>query len=195
MTTRFGPLTTPRLVLRRLTPADATTVAVYRADPAVARYQGWHPSDADPARLAAWFADQATSDAGAPDGSGLLVAITLRSTGAVVGDCTLRMRSPGEELEPVADGPSPSAELGYSLAPAHQRHGYATEANRALCAWGFAHLGLARIVAMTDLRNRPSIAVLERLGMARFACVPTKLRGAATLAAWYELRPAALTSS
>ena len=189
MSARFVPLFTPRLRLRRLTPADAATVGRYRADPAVARYQGWHPTDADPARLAAWFADQAMADAAVADGSGLLVAITLVTDDALIGDCTLRVRAPGEELDPVADALGPSAELGYSLAPAHQGHGYATEATAALCAWAFASLGVARIVAMTDVRNQPSIAVLERLGMIRVACVPTKLRGAATLAAWYELRP------
>lgn len=175
----FAPITTERLVLRRLTVGDAAAVARYRADPAIARYQSWQAADADPQRLAAWFAQH---DAGEPDvaeGAGLLVAITLRVGGALVGDCTLRLRG----------DVAATAELGYSLAPEHHRRGYATEATAALCRWALTLPAIGRVVALTDVRNRASIAVLERLGMKRIATIETKLRGEATRALWYQLAP------
>ena len=173
----FAPLTTARLVLRRLTVADAAAVARYRAIPAIARYQSWQADDADPERLAAWFAQHGAGEPDDAQGAGLLVAITLRAGGALIGDCTLRIRH---------DVPG-TAELGYSLAPEHHGHGYATEATGALCRWALTLPTIARVVALTDIRNRRSIAVLERLGMIRIAVIETKLRGEATRALWYQL--------
>ena len=37
----FQDIVTDRLILRRLTPADAEAVLQYRSDPEVARYQSW----------------------------------------------------------------------------------------------------------------------------------------------------------
>jgi RimJ/RimL family protein N-acetyltransferase len=177
----FAPITTARLVLRRLTVADAATVASYRADPDVARYQSWQAADADPERLAAWFAQHAGCEPGDRDGAGLLVGITLRAGGALIGDCTLRIH--GDEPE--------TAEIGYSLAPDHQRRGYAAEAIDAVCRWALAQPPIGRVVAITDVRNRRSIALLERIGMVRIACIETKLRGEPTHALWYQLTAAA----
>ncbi|HVV85503.1 MAG TPA: GNAT family N-acetyltransferase [Kofleriaceae bacterium] len=178
----FAPITTTRLVLRRLGVADAATVARYRADPAIARYQSWQPADADPDRLASWFAQHAASEPGDRDSAGLLVAITLRAGGALIGDCTLRIHG---------DQPH-TAEIGYSLAPAYHHQGYATEAIGAMCRWALALPAIGRVVAVTDVRNRPSIGVLERVGMARIACVETKLHGEPTHALWYQLTEAGL---
>ena len=174
---RFEPLITARLRLRRLTADDAPAVAAYRSLPAIARYQSWQPADAEVGPLTTWFARHADSDADTPDRAGLLVAITLLATGELVGDCTLRVHG----QEPY------TAEMGYSLAPAHHHHGYATEAVSALCAWALAAPTLGRVVAVVDVRNRPSIAVLERVGMRRIAVVETKLRGQPTRALWYQL--------
>lgn len=179
---RFVPLTTARLVLRRLTVADAPTVAAYRADPDVARYQSWHAADADPQRLAAWFAQHADAEAGDRDSAGLLVGITLRDGGALIGDCTLRIH--GDDVQ--------TAEIGYSLSPHHQRRGYATEAIAAMCRWALALPAVNRVVAVSDVRNQRSIKLLERVGMARIACIETSLRGEPTRALWYQLTRAAL---
>lgn len=178
----FAPITTARLVLRRLTVADAVAVADYRADPDVARYQSWHAADADAARLATWFAQHERSEAGDRDAAGLLVAITLRQGGALIGDCTLRVH--GDEPQ--------TAEIGYSLAPAHQRHGYGAEAIAAMCRWALAQPPITRVVAISDVRNHRSIALLERIGMVRIACIETKLRGEPTHALWYQLTRADL---
>jgi RimJ/RimL family protein N-acetyltransferase len=49
----------------------------------------------------------------------------------------------------------------------HQGKGYASEAVRLLLHYAFDTLGKHRMVAITDAKNAPSIALLERLGMRR----------------------------
>ena len=58
-----------------------------------------------------------------------------------------------------------TAEIGYSVLPAFQGHGYASEAARALVAWGFAQPGIRRIVANCRADNAASIRVLEKAGL------------------------------
>ena len=61
------------------------------------------------------------------------------------------------------------AEVGFTLAPAHQGKGYGTEALRALLGYAFGTLELHRVVAVTDALNEPAAALLERVGMRREA--------------------------
>lgn len=60
---------------------------------------------------------------------------------------------------------TPCVEVGWRLAPAFWGHGYATEAARAAVQFGFEQLGLDEIVSFAVPANRPSRAVMERLGM------------------------------
>src|SRR5262249_28057888 len=57
-----------------------------------------------------------------------------------------------------------SAELGFMVAPWCRGKGYATEATRAICAWGFAALGLTRIVWRAHVGNEASRRVAEKVG-------------------------------
>lgn len=59
------------------------------------------------------------------------------------------------------------AGLGYWIAPAFRRRGYATEAARAMCDVGFRVLRLHRIEASALARNRASLRVLQRAGLQR----------------------------
>jgi len=58
-------------------------------------------------------------------------------------------------------------EIGYILAPSHQRQGLMTEALQALVAYCFDELHAHRIEAMISPDNRPSIRLVERLGFQR----------------------------
>jgi RimJ/RimL family protein N-acetyltransferase len=60
---------------------------------------------------------------------------------------------------------TPAVEIGWRIAPAHQRQGYAEEAARLALAHGFGPLGLAEIVAFTIPANQPSWRLMEKLGM------------------------------
>lgn len=57
------------------------------------------------------------------------------------------------------------AELGYWVGTPYWGHGYATEAARALVAFGFAQLELNRIQARHFVRNPSSGRVMQKLGM------------------------------
>ncbi len=55
-------------------------------------------------------------------------------------------------------------EIGYGILDGHQGHGYATEAVRAMCTWGFSMPGCYFIQAQTEPGNRASERVLEKSG-------------------------------
>ena len=74
---------------------------------------------------------------------------------ALVGD--IGFKGPPDALRTV--------EIGYSMLPAFQGRGYATEAAQALVAWGFAQPGVGRIVANCRFDNVGSIRVLEKVGL------------------------------
>ncbi|MEU1622415.1 GNAT family protein [Streptomyces sp. NPDC005722] len=141
---------TSRLRLRRFRPEDAPALAAYRSDPAVARYQGWSApvSPEEAADLVAAFA------AGDPAEPGWFqYAVELVVGGELIGDIGVCLHDNRMQ-----------AELGFTLARAHQGHGYAAEAVTALLDRLFAECGLHRVSAECDARNSASARLLERVG-------------------------------
>jgi RimJ/RimL family protein N-acetyltransferase len=59
------------------------------------------------------------------------------------------------------------AEIGFSLAVAHQRRGYATEAVRGVLDRLFRLQGMHKVTAECDARNTASAALMERVGFTR----------------------------
>jgi len=59
----------------------------------------------------------------------------------------------------------PCVEIGWRLAKEHWGKGYATEAAKGALRTGFDRIGLPEIVSFTSRVNRPSRAVMERIGM------------------------------
>jgi ribosomal-protein-alanine N-acetyltransferase len=55
--------------------------------------------------------------------------------------------------------------LGYTIAPAAQRHGYATEAIAALVDYAFGTLGADLVRAYASADNLASIRVAEKVGL------------------------------
>ena len=101
-------------------------------------------------------------------------AVILKSTGQLIGSCGfVPSLNAFEQLPNFATGDTPegpgrnTAEFGlfYAISPAHQRHGYASEAARALVDYAFQHLNLKRVVATTNDDNIASIGVMRKLGM------------------------------
>jgi RimJ/RimL family protein N-acetyltransferase len=142
-------LTTDRLLLDRLHPGDAEALFACRADPVVARFQGWRPASV--AEACAFIDTQAEP---AP-GLWFQRAIRLRESGVLIGDLGVCLpATPGD-----------SVEFGISLAPAHQGRGYAREALQGLFHQGFDVLGWRRIHASVDPRNTACMSLLQTLGM------------------------------
>ena len=59
----------------------------------------------------------------------------------------------------------PAVEIGWRLSRAHWGNGYATEAARAVLAFGFDVLGLERVVSVHAVGNDPSGNVMQKIGM------------------------------
>jgi len=62
-----------------------------------------------------------------------------------------------------------TVEIGYTIAPTHQRKGYAFEAVSRMLAYLFTILHTNIIIAVTDPQNHPSIGLLARLGFEKTA--------------------------
>lgn len=147
-------LMTQRLVLRPLRLSDSAAVFEYRSNPDVSRFQVWEPQDVREVR--SFIAGLLDVEPDMP-GTWYQLAITLRETGELVGDCGLHF--PTERQG--------QAEVGITLAPAHQGRGYATEALERVLEYLFSDLGKHRVYATVDPRNAASIALLERVVMRR----------------------------
>ena len=72
------------------------------------------------------------------------------------------LADPGASPE---SGYTPEVGLFWAIAPEHQRHGYATEAARALIDYAFGVMHLKRIVATTEYDNVASMGVMRKAGM------------------------------
>lgn len=144
-------LSTPRLLLRRLQSDDGDALCSYRSLPEVARYQGWESFGPEDARRL--IESQDTAEPGIP-GTWFQVAVVELATGALMGDCGLHC---------LQDEPH-QKELGVTLTPSHQGQGYATEAVECLLDYGFAALGLHRVIAIMGDQNQAAASLFRRLG-------------------------------
>lgn len=157
MLTPDYPITTPRLALRPFTPDDLDAFHTYDSDPDVVRYLYWEPRNRDASRTA--LDTKLNRTALHDEGDAIDLAITLRHTGELIGNCLLVWTSRQHR----------QGEIGYVLNRAHHGHGYAAEAARPLLELGFNGLGLHRIAGRLDARNTASARVLEKLHMRREA--------------------------
>ncbi|MFJ4469338.1 GNAT family N-acetyltransferase [Streptomyces sp. NPDC089424] len=145
-------LHTERLLLREWRESDLAPWAAVNADPEVRRYLPGMPTREQCDAAVARFQ-------GDLDGRGWgFWAVEVRGTGEFIGFTG---------LDPVEEGvPFTGVEAGWRLARTAWGHGYATEAARAALHFGFTHLDLPEILAITVPANTRSRAVMSRLGMA-----------------------------
>lgn len=143
---------TERLILRPFENGDASAVIAMNADPRVMRY---FPSVLTPeesrARLEHWIAKEARLGYA-------FSAVLRRADRAFLGMCGI---SRVEDGLPVA----PCTEIGWRLIPEAWGQGIASEAARAWLRAGFETFGLSEIISFTPEPNRPSAAVMARIGM------------------------------
>ena len=157
----FAPISTPRLLIRKLTISDAEDIYGVSSNPNVSKYVLWdtHRSIMDSramirAHLRSYRNEEPAS-----------LAIELKETGKVIGTIGFLW----------IDREHNSAEIGYSLGEAHWNNGYMTEALRAMLAFGFDKLYLNRIEACFDVHNTASGRVMEKAGMQREGILRKKL--------------------
>jgi RimJ/RimL family protein N-acetyltransferase len=150
--TGFEPIVTSRLRLRRSRPEDAETISAYRSHPEVHRHQGWERTD--PEGIRAEIEEMARRVPGEP-GGWVQLTVEEREAGHVVGDIGFTR----------ADGEPGVMKIGYTMAPAFQRRGYATEAVGALVDYLFDTLGVEVVRAFASAENVASIRVAEKVGL------------------------------
>lgn len=145
----FSSLRTDRLILRRLTAADAGDFFRYRSLPEVCAFQPFRPKNV---REAAGFIAGIAEGPDIP-GTWFQLALCLREGGGLIGDAGIHFTD------------SDQAEIGYTLAPAFQGMGYAAEGAAAIFTWLFRDLKKHRVTASADPENTRSVRLLRGLGM------------------------------
>ncbi|MDH5223563.1 MAG: GNAT family N-acetyltransferase [Actinomycetota bacterium] len=160
----FTPIETDRLRLRRFEPKDIGAFHAYRADERVALFQSWQDYTVEQARR--FVEEMAKEDPGVP-GVPFQFGFAELDHDLLIGDCMLTL----DAADP------PGAEIGFTVAPAHQGRGVATEAVRALLAYAFERQDVGTVRAVIDADNEPSIGVVEHLGFRLVGTMRTTFKG------------------
>lgn len=155
--TAFEERRTDRLVIRRFRAEDASTLAAYRSDPKVARYQSWD----SPFTLAQAQTFVDSFGATNPDtpGAWFQFALVEAATGRHVGDVAAGVDADDPRL----------VTIGVTLSTSAQGNGYASEAVAWLLDYLFLERDKHRVTADCDVRNDSVVALLDRLQMRREA--------------------------
>ncbi|MFE7837111.1 GNAT family N-acetyltransferase [Streptomyces sp. NPDC057474] len=149
----MSELRTDRLLLRDWQESDLAPWAALNADPEVREcFPGVLTSEQSEASAARFQADLDRRGWG-------WWAVEVRATGEFIGFTGL---DPVDE-----DMPFSGVEAGRRPARTAWGHAYATEAARVVVDFGFEHLRLPEILAVTTATNLRSQAVMRRLGMTR----------------------------
>jgi RimJ/RimL family protein N-acetyltransferase len=151
-------LETKRLRLRGFTIDDFPACAEMWADPVMMRYLGGPFS-----REESWSRFMRLFGHWLLMGYGFWTVVD-RTTGVGLGHTGFLNYK--RDIQPSLDG---LPEIGWSFLPASQGRGYATEAARAVLAWGRGHFGPVRTSCIIDPENKPSIRVAERCGFLEVA--------------------------
>jgi RimJ/RimL family protein N-acetyltransferase len=152
-----GAIAAPEIVAGRLridalVPADAPVLFGYRSDTDVARFQSWGPASIDETR--AFIVRNASRPFG-ESGAWCQLAVRSAATGELVGDLGLHFLAQDDQ----------QVEMGFTIAPAHQRQGFGKSAVIALLDYLFTVLTKHRVFASVDPRNAASMALLAAAGM------------------------------
>lgn len=154
--TPFPVLRTRRLVLRQIEPCDSASIFALRSNPSSMRFLDRAPlvSEAE----ASAFIDQITTQLKANEG--ITWAITLNEKEEeLIGTIGFwRM-----------DKSTGRAEIGYMLLPAFFRHGYMSEAMKAVIYFGFNTMKLHSIEANINPANTASEMLLLQQGFLKEA--------------------------
>ncbi len=149
---------TERLILRGHRRDDFDDCAAMWANQDVVRYIGGKPFSREEvwARLLRYLGHWQWMGFG-------FWALQEKATGNFAGD--LGFAEFQRDLEPPIRG---IPEIGWALAPHAHGKGYATEAVRAVVAWGDRHFGASRTVCLIHPENVRSIRVAEKCGYREF---------------------------
>lgn len=170
-------LESPRLVLRRIAPADLPFFTRIHAIADVVRYTG-HGRPRSAGETQEWLQATLTSYEQLELGQ---LAVVRKADGVLLGRCglsdmvieanaaasTIPRAWFGRAQAPAGPAVTQERELGYTFDSAQWGHGYATEA--AQCVFGYARdtLRLKRVISVIHGDNVRSLNVAERCGLRR----------------------------
>ena len=143
-------LESERLLLQPLNVKDANTLFTYHACPDVARFQAWHLKNES--ETLQFIKSHEGFDFGMPD-TWYQLGINLKSTTELIGDVGIHFLHEKPKV----------VEIGFTIAPEHQRRGYALEAVSRLLAFLFSEFDVSTVIAVADHQNHPSLELLVRL--------------------------------
>ena len=142
-------LETDRLVIRNFSPDDwqalQAVIVAYQASDSAQYKDPWPTSDEKVQGIAAWFASRED-----------YLAVCLKQEGTLLGLVAINRRD---------DQEAAIYNLGYVFHPGYAGQGYATESCRAAMAYLFDEAGAEDILTGTHPDNKPSVALLVRLGL------------------------------
>lgn len=141
---------TMRLWLREFIPADANALALVLSDAETMRF---YPAPFDRAAVEDWIARNMRRYE--TNGHGLW-ALDLKASGEMIGDCGITRQPVDGEILP---------EIGYHLRRDMWGQGFASEAARACCEYGFSQLKAEFLISLIRPENEPSRRVAEKNGM------------------------------
>ncbi len=151
----FPTLTTDRLVLREIMPADAERLYALRRDPRVTRYLD-RDNDADLSVVQSLIL---TIRQSFDQGDGISWALSLKESPEFIGNLGFWR----------IDKKNHRAEIGYILDPEHWGTGLMSEAIEAILPYGFKTIGFHSVEANTALENSASQRLLEKHGFVKEA--------------------------
>ena len=145
---------TDRLRLRAHRLEDLPDCVAMWSDPVVTRYIGGKPSSPQQtwARLLGYLGHWAVLPFG-------YWVIESKSSGTFFGEIGF-----ADYKRAIVPAMRASPEFGFALASHAQRHGYASEAARAVVGWADATLGATRTVALIDPANAASLHIAQTCG-------------------------------
>jgi RimJ/RimL family protein N-acetyltransferase len=148
------PITTPRLVLRRLAAADWKDLVEFHSDEELFQYEDNGPVGEK--EVLAWLDADRYVKLTTPN-TAFCLAIQLQPEGKVMGNVYLHS----------TDGFQSQADVRICVSRKCQRQGFATEALKAILNFCFDGIGLHRVSTWCDSRNIAACRVAEKTGMRR----------------------------
>ena len=162
----FTPLDSERLILRRLKPADADTIARLVGEWDIVKNLSDAPYPYPPGLAQRWIA---STKRGIDERLDFALAVVPRTSKTPIGAILLRQsqREPAVHGAPAKLPRGRSAEIGYWIGRDFWRRGYASEAVKRMLRFAFDELGVDRVWGAVLIENATSCRVLESAGFAR----------------------------
>lgn len=148
------PITTPRLVLRRLTGSDWKDLLELFSDEEMFLYDEGNPLEEE--QILRWLESDAAVKLTTP-GQPFYLGIQTQDSGKFIGLLTLSFTEPQRR----------QARLAISLNRDYRRKGFGLEAMTAILRFCFEGIKLHRVTAICDTRNTPARELCEKVGLRR----------------------------